>query len=579
MSLFPLLRLPDVVLADILRRCPAGSIAGFHLPLALEQVRLLGTIDPHWLNQLLRACEKFPKLWEHIGRYFVEMNVFGSDTSIEYSNFEMPSAIEFNLHFMKRLRKLNVSSHHRYHFPVLQLPSSLTEVKLSGCFLSEEEALHLQQCSELHTLCIGGGFLPCLFSLRRLEVESGSCKLKGLSNYVPFLESLTIGNCSQISGLHGSELPATLQTVWIKNNLGDKWDLTLQQTLDVLGKLQHLKTLRIPTEQFTRFTCNGDRENEPMFITSINKMPALSIIRIRDLLPIDIINKLHDSIILEVEVLQENELSCIRNSVRIPSDGAELVTLPGHKRGFKFPFGFDELSIQRIIHADEMKSLSGLKSCTVYGGYVYEESNIRTSKMCKKLPSSLQYLKFFTCSWFNDKDSIIHDTIGHLQQLQSLYLSCHGLKSICIPFMRNLTHLVLVDAELGNFEAATLPCVRSLRFANCIEFSDTTIESIISSFPSLRYLSLINCVSDFMLSKYVFLQFTTLPYLEWLTISYNLTSTECLEPLLHKIRLYVYFYEENMDSVPTVWRMFEKKHEGRVILDDDFYMDNYTAEM
>ena len=56
----PLLALPDDVLANVLQRCPPGSIAGFPLPLALAQVRLTGSVDPNWMRPLLHLASKCP---------------------------------------------------------------------------------------------------------------------------------------------------------------------------------------------------------------------------------------------------------------------------------------------------------------------------------------------------------------------------------------------------------------------------------------------------------------------------------------------------------------------------------------
>ena len=58
--LFCKLQPPDDVLANVLQRCPPGSIAGFPLPLALAQVRLTGSVDPNWMWPLLHLASKCP---------------------------------------------------------------------------------------------------------------------------------------------------------------------------------------------------------------------------------------------------------------------------------------------------------------------------------------------------------------------------------------------------------------------------------------------------------------------------------------------------------------------------------------
>ena len=65
----PLLELPDVVLANVLQRCPPGSIAGFPLPLALAQARVTGSVDPHWLRPLLRLAARSPAVLQRLSQY------------------------------------------------------------------------------------------------------------------------------------------------------------------------------------------------------------------------------------------------------------------------------------------------------------------------------------------------------------------------------------------------------------------------------------------------------------------------------------------------------------------------------
>ena len=66
---FPLLELPDDVLANIFQRCPPGSIAGFPLQLALVQVRLTGSVDPNWAWALTRLAARSPAVRQRLSRH------------------------------------------------------------------------------------------------------------------------------------------------------------------------------------------------------------------------------------------------------------------------------------------------------------------------------------------------------------------------------------------------------------------------------------------------------------------------------------------------------------------------------
>lgn len=65
---FPLLELPDNVLANVLQRCPPGSIGGFPLPLALTHLRLTGSLDPYWLRPLVDLASRCPPILERLSR-------------------------------------------------------------------------------------------------------------------------------------------------------------------------------------------------------------------------------------------------------------------------------------------------------------------------------------------------------------------------------------------------------------------------------------------------------------------------------------------------------------------------------
>ena len=163
---FPLLELPDDVLANVLRRCPPGSIAGFPLPLALAQVRATGSVDPHWLRPLLHLASKWPAVLDRLAPHL---------QSIELLAAQRTKELEVMAPFLTRLERLTAQS--RIPLSLLPaLPTSLTELKVSL----------FKNTSRSSCLCPSEVLYPSLLRLTALE----ELKMSGLSGECPLDASL-----------------------------------------------------------------------------------------------------------------------------------------------------------------------------------------------------------------------------------------------------------------------------------------------------------------------------------------------------------------------------------------------------
>lgn len=134
---FPLTDLPDTVLLDILRRCPPGSISGFDLPLALAQVRLLGTLDPHWAAPLLRLATSHAFVRDRLAAWLASLNL-----TWPWSEPLLSRALES----LPRLRSLQAGSSFATdarltHASLSLLPSTLTRLALDTVPLAASRVL------------------------------------------------------------------------------------------------------------------------------------------------------------------------------------------------------------------------------------------------------------------------------------------------------------------------------------------------------------------------------------------------------------------------------------------------------
>ena len=232
---FPLLELPDDVLANLLQRCPPGSIAGFPLPLALARVRVTGSVDPYWLRPLLHLASKCPAVLDRLTPHL---------KSIELLETQSTSSLIDIAAFLTRLERLSIDQKVSTVM-VAALPTSLTKLSVWGIDLEvevgslEDLCASLLRLAALEDLDLGifsgvdrwdvGGSLP---RLRRLEFSCGMLP-SDLGTFAPNLEALEAGsNPQELDGL-----PLSLT----KLRFLDYWDP--EDSLLPLTRLTGLKDL------------------------------------------------------------------------------------------------------------------------------------------------------------------------------------------------------------------------------------------------------------------------------------------------------------------------------------------------
>ena len=203
--LFPLLELPDDVLANVLQRCPPGSIAGFPLPLALAQVRVTGSVDNNWLRPLLHLAAKCPAVLNRLTPHL---------RSIELLESQSTSPLIPIVPFLTRLERLSIDQ--KVSTVTLNaLPCSLTKLSVRGVDLKggslEDASASLLRLTALEELKLGEfpnearraviGSLP---RLRRLGYSLGP--LTDLGTFAPNLEALE----GTLMAVDFGQLPSTL---------------------------------------------------------------------------------------------------------------------------------------------------------------------------------------------------------------------------------------------------------------------------------------------------------------------------------------------------------------------------------
>lgn len=198
-ALFQLQKLSEGPLANVLRCLEPGSIGGFHLPLALLQVRILGTLDPHWTTPMLAVASRSRAILDHLSSGLVAL-------TLSQPGLQQHLAVDLLPH-LTRLERLEASEP---AFGVvrdegcldgellLSLPPSITCIYLDSCYSASAPGFwsgfeHLSSLEEL-TDGLGppgpedGPFM--LASLRHLSIP---LLLPGLPGIAPGLRSLCIG--------------------------------------------------------------------------------------------------------------------------------------------------------------------------------------------------------------------------------------------------------------------------------------------------------------------------------------------------------------------------------------------------
>ena len=234
---FPLLELPDDVLANVLQRCPAGSIAGFPLPLVLAQVRVTGSVDPHWLRPLLHLGSKCPAVLDRVSMHL---------RSIELLEDQSTSSLIAIAPYLTRLERLSIDRGVST-VTLSALPTGLTklsarEVDLEGASL-EDLCASLLRLTALEDLDLGilpdipGWALGCsLPRLRRLECSGRPPR--DLGTFAPNLEAFE----ANLESEDLQQLPITLTRLMMF-----QWPTQFAGSLLPLTRLTGLKDLGLPS--------------------------------------------------------------------------------------------------------------------------------------------------------------------------------------------------------------------------------------------------------------------------------------------------------------------------------------------
>ena len=519
MTVFPLLELPDGVLANVLQRCPPGSIAGFPLPLVLAQVRVTGWVDPHWARPLLHAASKCPAVLDHLSRHL---------RSVELSQGRT-EALKAELSLLPRLEKLSL---HAKAQPSLlaALPTSLTKLSLELLDLEEwsPETLSgsLMHLMRLEDLCLGspslkegcavGATLP---RLRRLE-----CWLwfpQDLAILAPRLETLAswIGADSLV------RLPTTLTQLKFsrlqdfEGSLSPLTRLTGLQDLTLPGDLDFAEQLPGLLESLTALTRLDIGDD----VTGGNLLPLLAALdRSSESLGITLHYLRIDAGTVGLEPLFKRLLVAWLLLVEDPSslpwaaltrltrlglhvDGRKdaswiqpLSRLPGLKElelriGKQMLSGLGALTqcttlrlwgIQSIAHLSCLQQLTRLQECDLADSPV---------ECLAALPDSMRRLH--VSGMTESADLPLGEALQHLTALEHLAIEwSEGTKDrVCdLSPLRRLTSLLIEDAPCALVRLGSLPCIRVLALHRRAGLDGRMLEQV-GSLPSLRELRL-DCI-------------------------------------------------------------------------------------
>ena len=231
---FPVLELPDVVLANVLRWCPPGSIAGFALPLALAQIRLTGSVDPHWLRPLLRVASKCPAVLDHLSRHLRSIEF------LDWYNERYPAIMPQ----LTRLESLEysgiVSLSHLSALPISLTKLSVKRVDLEGGSLEDFSAL-LLRLTALEDLDVGRVGFNQDWTLDGMLLQLRRLKLFGLptdlGTFAPNLETVE----GRLYAQYLERLPITLTEMRFVGTL------ILEGSLLPVARLTGLKDLGLPS--------------------------------------------------------------------------------------------------------------------------------------------------------------------------------------------------------------------------------------------------------------------------------------------------------------------------------------------
>ena len=521
---FPLLELPDDVLANVLQRCPPGSIAGFPLPLALAQVRLTGSVDPHWVRPLLHVASMCPAVLDRVSRHLrsIELPCGYAETLPVI----IPPPILSRLSRLERLE-------HRGGIPLSQLstlPTSLTRltvdrVDLEGGSL-EDLCASLLRLTALEDLDLGefpkmagwtvGGSLP---RLRRLECSG---RPPGdLGTFAPNLEALD----AQLQPQDLEGLPATLVELWTLKKF-----CHFQGSLLPLTRLSGLKDLAlnagmgIPEElpellgalaALTRLEVRGsvDSSNLPQLVDALERGPHGLGVCLRDVY-VDDDSPAVEQLFKQLVEVQRLKTDCIyllpwaaftrltrlvleehRNEdtswIEPLSELPSLRDLEVRLRG-RVPEGFGALTQCTRLELSYVRSagnLSCLQHLTRLRECKFGFSCPLPVESLLALPDCLTKLNVWDMTVLPDQQ--LRNALDHLTALEDLEITWReGEDRVCdLSLLKRLTSLTLIGVPCPLVRLDSLPCLRRLYLNNWSRLDGSVLPQLEKT-PSLRELQL-----------------------------------------------------------------------------------------
>ena len=527
---FPLLELPDVVLANVLQRCPPGSIAGFPLPLALAQVRVTGSVDPHWVRPLLHLAAKCPAVLDRVSMHLKSIALVETQST----NPLIPIAP-----FLTKLERLSIvprsSTNRLSTFQMSALPTCLTKLSVKGVDLKvsslEDLSASLLRLTALEDLDLGifsrvdrwavGGSLP---RLRRLEYNWEMLP-RDLGTFAPNLEALE----AKLGPKDLEQLPITLTELRFAGGWSSKVSLLPLTRLTGLKDLCLWYNERIPEElpeliealtaltqlEVLSHVAEGDL---PRLVKALERGPkglglclsqlcldvsSLAVERLfqqlerlfRQLvhakidmrctylpsLPWAALTRLNR---LGLEVDGRKDASWIQPLSQLPSLRELEVKLSG-----KVPEGFGALAQCTRLELRNIRSTANL-FCLQHLTRLQECELADSPVEClAALPDCLTSLHLWGMK--QSSDLPLGDALHRLTALEDLHIYWPaGEDRVCdLSPLKRLTNLALIGVPCPLIHLGALPCLRSFHRFTCPGIDTAFLRQLGEKAPSLRELS------------------------------------------------------------------------------------------
>ena len=572
---FPLFDLPDNVLANVLQRCPPGSIAGFPLPLALAQVRVTGSVDPYWVRALLHLAANCPAVLGHLSRHLRSLdshacNVFDfleggkrfsclTDGGAKALQAVLPQLTR--LDHLKCMRNLDLDQ-------LSLLPTGLTQlvadlwVLIGATPYDGSSLLRLTALEELELHCfpdawVGGGSLPRLRRLKcrwspqdlgtfapNLEALESSFEAEELEHLPRGLTELKFVELEMQPGSTCSIRLTQLRDLRLPSNVG------LTEAFDLFGPLKALTSLEIDTVT---------NDNLPELVEVLKKGPeglGLCALSIQLDASSSAVERLFRHLV-EVQLLETDNPASLPwaaltrlNRLVLEVDGSKdaswvqpLSQLPGLKeleiRLFNgMPAGFGALNQCTKLRLDGMEStadLSCLQRLTRLQECHFDDSSRLPIECLGVLPDCLT--KLHASDTHKSPELPFGAALQHLTALEDLEIRWpEGEDRVCdLSPLKRLTALRLDGVPCPLVRLGSLPCLRSVLLSRCTGV-DTSLLLQLENARGLKELRLRRCGEFELLTDAGLKSLTRLSLLEELELDADYDSCipvirRCLEKL------------------------------------------------